>query len=457
MKRFLFVLAGSVASGLLLGLSLPPVNLSLLGWVCLVPLFWVVVGRSFLAGFFGGLITVVLPAILFAFGVMPVPFPSSGDPAWVFGGYLLFGAVVGVMAGIVAETKVLTFRRAIAYAAIAVVVEACLLPILPVHLALSQWQSPFAMRIASVTGIWGVSALLWFSSLYGAAVLKQRRYMLSVIVVALIGLSFVPWPGSSSASIKYSRIAVIQTSSADLPVLADLNRRAGALKARMVVWPELSALAAAPSGDTHALIDLSKQKDQPAFVTSFEDKYTPRPHNTAALFSAGTESDRYFKRRPFGGEITVHAPGSKPVYAKWEVPVGLNICFDSCDPGVMRESAQAADLGFIALPTEDPVAPGSVIQAIHAAYTPFRAAELGVTVARADITAYSLIAGPDGQPLTGLAQGQGVAATDIPPPHWTFYRQFGDWFLYCCVAVTLAVIVRGLLRRKRKPTASQTA
>ena len=49
---------------------------------------------------------------------------------------MLFGLVASILAGVVAETKELTLWKALAYSALAVTLEACLLPILPVRLVL---------------------------------------------------------------------------------------------------------------------------------------------------------------------------------------------------------------------------------------------------------------------------------------------------------------------------------
>ena len=436
---------------------MPPLNIYFLAWFCFVPLFLAVFGTRFIIGFIAGLIAVAVPATMFSFSLMPVPYPSPGEPNWVFGGFMLFGIVVSILSGVVAETKNLTLWKTLAYGALAVVLEACLLPILPVHLALSQWQSQTALKLASVTGIWGVSFLLWFSSLLLLLAIKNMRVRWSAVVFFLVigSVSLVMprlFPPMEVAPI--ARVAIVQTMSNDLDILSILNRKAGALPADIVVWPELSGASAAPGGDTSKLIALSKQANQPPFVTSFEDALPNRPHNTAALFASGLESARYFKRRPFGGEVSVHTPGTKAVLARWEVPIGLNVCFDSCDPTIMRETGQLPGIGLIALPTQDPVAPGSVIQALHASYTPFRAAELGVAIARSDMTAYSMVAGPDGEILAELPPGGSIAAANVPPPHETIYRRFGDWFLYMCMGASLALIASTITNATRKKGSS---
>jgi len=86
----------------------------------------------------------------------------------------------------------------------------------------------------------------------------------------------------------------------------------------------------------------------------------------------------------------------------------------------------------IALPTIDPETPHQFIAAMHAAFTPFRAAENGVTIARADGFAHSMIVGADGKIRFELASGEGMGASAISFSKETLYKRLGDWFLYLC-------------------------
>lgn len=79
--------------------------------------------------------------------------------------------------------------------------------------------------------------------------------------------------------------------------------------------------------------------------------------------------------------------------------VGLNIWFHSCFPAVLRDTAYLEEVGLLALPTIDPRAPHHFMATMHAAYSPFRAAELGVPVVRADCGAYSSIVDARGRIL----------------------------------------------------------
>lgn len=434
---------------------MPPIGQSYLILVALVPLFAAILNTRPLIGIGAGLLCGLAPAVLLANGLLPVPHPSPGEPNWIYAGYTLFGLPLAIMGGIASKLKELTPRRLLLLACVAVVAEACLMVVLPAHLALALYRFSPALRLASITGIWGASYVLWITNLALAQFVRSRSWPAVATAGSVVLLSFLPslFPPPKLAATSL-RIAVIQTQDTVLRSLATLNIHAKQKGASLAVWPELSGLVAAPLGKTDLLKKLSAHKDQPAFVTSFEDAATPRPHNAAALFSQGAESFRYYKRKPFGAEVTKHLAGDKAVAAAWEVPVGLNICFDSCYPSVLRETADLVPGGFIALPTEDPVSSGSIIQALHSAYIPFRSAELGMPLARADITAYSMITDSRGDILAEIPPGKGVAVAPLTTPAETVYREVGDWFLYLCALATAFLIVRSVTRRLKAKSKS---
>ncbi len=101
----------------------------------------------------------------------------------------------------------------------------------------------------------------------------------------------------------------------------------------------------------------------------------------------------------------------------------LNICFDSCFPWTMRETAlKGADV--IALSTLDPQSPNGFIQSAHAAFTPFRAAEVGIPIVRAEQTAWSMVVDGSGKILGMASVGfEGSLARSVAKSsHPTLYR-----------------------------------
>lgn len=432
MKRYVWLFPGIFASALLTTARFPPQRYPYVAWLALVPVLVAVAGRGFIAGFLSGLAVFVLSAEIQILWILDPTHTDAGSGTWLLFGYILIGLICGIVCGLVGERSSLRLKQCLWVAVGAVVCEALLLALLPVNLGLSQHEFPFWLLLSSFSGIWGVSWMAWFANLVFAATLVKRstpRLIASLMLLIFLGASYLVPPATVQK--RQFRVAAIQTEARDIEALSDLTKRAEAQGAQLVVWPELSAADIAPRGDTRQVRKLSEKTV--AFVTTFEDDASPLPYNVAALFDRGKESQRYAKRKPFAGERYQHAAGSKPVVVQTAVPLGLNICFDSCYPAVMRDTVNSG-AEVIALPTLDSPSLANSVQALHNAYTPFRAAELGVPIIRAEASGYSSIVGSHGEVLAELRGGEGVITTDLTSPRATLYRRFGDWFLYLCVA-----------------------
>ena len=153
----------------------------------------------------------------------------------------------------------------------------------------------------------------------------------------------------------------------------------------------------------------------------------------------------------------MHLAGTEPVVVRTpNGAMGLNVSYDSCFPAVMRETAQkAADI--ILLPTMDPISPNGAVQALHAAYTPFRAAELGIPIVRADITAYSMIVDARGWIVAEAGSGSEeiIHASVQPGLRRTMYMAWGDWFLFVCGLLALAPLIAAERSRRAKPVSDE--
>jgi apolipoprotein N-acyltransferase len=221
------------------------------------------------------------------------------------------------------------------------------------------------------------------------------------------------------------------------------------------VWPELSA----QSIPNRELLILAREPGQAPFLTTFPDQVAPLPHNVLAMFSRDGESAHYFKRKPFAAERSMHAAGSQPVSVSYlGTRIGLGICFDECYPAVMRELANDTLPDVIAIPSLDPATPYGVIQAMHGAFTPFRAAELGTPFVRSEITGYSQIVERDGMIVGELAAGrEGMMVADIHlGSRHTVYRTLGDWFLYLCALSLATQGLRQVIRKRRQVIADRS-
>ena len=429
------IASGTLLSGLLLALSLPPISWGF-GAICLVPVLYATVGCGAAVGFGAGMAVSLIAAFSLAKGFLVEPSVMDGDPGWIYTGFALFGLMIGLVMLVRGATPRLA-RRPWAMAAWATLLEVPLLVYLPAHLGLTQGRSTVMLEICAWTGLWGVSFLVWWANFQLSEWLIERRSKHCIALTACIALSSLSWLPAERGDFL---VAAMQTRSGDLDELASLNAKAGEMGARLVVWPELSGLAIASGGRTSGLIGLAKQPDQPPFVTTFPDDAAPKPHNAAALFSPAGESKRYWKRKPFAAERQMHEAGSEPASAEVDGHTfALCICFDSCFPAVIRASAKEPRVEFLVLPSLDPDTPRGIAQALHGAWTPFRAAESGLPIIRSEITAWSQVTDARGRMIAEAPPGQGVVITGgiRPGQRWTFYRLAGDWFLGLAVVLAL--------------------
>jgi len=462
MRRAAPPLVGSLVSGVLFCLALPPVGWWPLAWIALVPLFVGVRGNGFMAGFFGGLLTMFLCLMLIRSGVfLSDPWPG-GEPGWVSIGCMMFGIVVALVARFVGLSERMDATRLLQLACLSVALEGIETAFLPVNFALTQWHVLPIVRLASIFGIWGVSFALMLSNLLVAEMVARRlegraesvRSLAQAWASLLVACFVVGGLMKDSGNGPRLTVAALQTEDDEARPLQQQTQTARTLGARLAVWPELSAIGLVREGDTKLLHTVSQATSGIAFVTSFEDDHQPLPHNAASLFDAGLESDRYFKRRPFGAEKRMHAAGTAPAAGNLDgLKVGLNICFDSCYPDIIRDTARLPGVGVLVLPTADPESPQRFVEAAHAAFTPFRAAEAGLPIVRADARAYSMICDRDGAVVAMMPPpNRGpLVATVQTEPRWTLYKLLGDWFLYLCGVGFLFGTYRLWNETRRKP------
>ncbi len=419
---------------------MPPIGWSALGWIALVPALVATRKAGFAASFGSGIGLALVAAWFLAQGFLLPKTVQGGSPAWIYTGYALFGLVIGFVfafRSVISRLK----GNPLALAGMATLMEVPLLLYLPAHLGLSMHRSTALLELCAWTGIWGVSFVVWWMNFavaervpepldlkLNAEIIPARSYLLVFLTVLLSG-------GFLREERGKLYVCALQTRSQDPKELAALNRKATELGAKLVVWPELSAMSIASGANTEALVELAKEPGQAPFVTTYPDATEPKPYNTAALFSASGESARYKKRKPFAAERQIHASGSEPVTVQFgEYRVAMAICFDSCFPTVMRQSARHGNPDFMVLPSLDPETPGGVCQALHGAYTAFAAAAIGLPIIRSEITSHSQIFDAHGR-IHWQSQGipdDIVSAKIKPGKRWTFQTYAGDWFLGVC-------------------------
>lgn len=432
MKFDLIFAIASLISGALFCLALPPADYWFFGWIAFVPLMIVVRDRGFLFGFIGGLLALFTTAFLVKSGVFYSEKAFIGEDGWIMTGCGLFGFVASLLLGFWADKG--SSKPVWWFAALAILLEASLLVVLPAHLALTQYRQYLLLWISSIGGIWLVSFLVWAANMAIAEAIRLKQWRCSIIpALGLVAVAVLS-PLLSNREESGIEFGLIQTDKTDAESLGALHRKASLSNKTIVVWPEFAGLGIAARGDTQPLQDLAAKFGGAPIVTSYNDDFPPKPHNVASLISPTQTSASYFKRKLFGGEKNMHTPGNSAVAV--DSPQGriaLGICFDSCYPNIVREAANLPGVVAMALPTIDPESPHNFIAAIHSAFTPFRAAENGIAIARADGFAYSMIVDGRGRIALELPPGEATANAEVSLGGPTIYRKLGDWFLYASI------------------------
>lgn len=372
------------------------------------------------------------------------------------------------------------------------------------------WEAERLRQLASVTGVYGLSALVVLGNLAVAEALRAGvalrgrprrpawRLALGVgLVFCLVlgaslghgrrrldrlaadvegapeeGFEVLLVQGNVESSLRWRRVHASRV----LRRYAGLTRQALAREpdTDLVVWPE-QALQTAPDDAVygpplHGLVErlgrpllLGAPRHEPAEGGS-------RVYNAAFLLRPGAAPAHYDKLRllPFSethplddwlggpdGDLGTaeYAAGTRPGLLAWGgPPLGVLICFEAVYPEMARSLAQGGARVLVNI-ANDGWFRGSGGQEQHLAQVTFRAIETGLPLVRVTNTGISGVIGPDGGVGDRLgADRSGVLRARVTPGPVasTLYSRVGDAFAFAClaaVAVALAVSVRRPLRR----------
>lgn len=379
-------------------------------------------------------------------------------------------------------------------------------------LGVSQYRLLPLIQVAAVTGIWGVSFLVaWTSAALLLAVLAvartpgRRAAWLAdlALPLAVVGVVFVAGQRRLAvppASVGELRVACVQPSvpqSMIWDAAEDTNRFAQLLeqsrqalegKPDLLVWPE----AAMPALDLErftTLTNLLRRHGVPLLFGA--DDVAPRPDaqspgeqdyfNAAFLLDGEARfAGSYRKRKlvmfgefvplsrwlPFLGYLTPieggFTPGRGPaefVLRDPRVRFCPLICFEDIFPGVVRESL-TDDTDLLVNLTNNGWFGDSAAQWQHGATAIFRAVENGLPLLRSannGLTCWVDAHGRIRERFTdarGTIYGPGIFTATIPLPataerDFTFYRRHGDWFLWLCVGGAALGAAGGFWQRRR--------
>ncbi|MCS6860235.1 MAG: hypothetical protein NZT92_07945 [Abditibacteriales bacterium] len=477
-------LGGAVLSGWLLALSLPPYNAEWLGWCALAPLFGAARGRrpleamglAMLAGLMCGVVHARWHsnshALLFAY----LPF-------------LWLAMLLGVVTALAEATRRIMTQLGWTFFVASVGVSAEWLTTftpLPLNIALCQHRNLPVIQIADLTGIWGVSFLVWFANaaaaclcfslMPGRRTVKPRLADTAVGVILLAGAAAVPllfYGWMKLAHFEFNsdaarlRVAAIQdytgTETADLAEPTSLQtesvdreamtRRAAQRGAQFIVWSEgCLGTSFAPDAPRNPTADLARALNT-CLVVGYTEPAPPKPFNCAALIAPdGKTVGVHRKMYLFMGEKQAVQPGRAArafdvSCGTLKIRAGMLICFDNCFTHVTRRLVQDG-AQIVAMPTFDPPTPRGVLHFLHAAVTPFRAVENRVPFVRCESNGLSQVVAASGRIVQAgplYAPALLVADVVLGSAPLTAFTRWGDWWAYLCLLFSVVVGARQLL------------
>ncbi|MEV6206740.1 apolipoprotein N-acyltransferase [Kitasatospora sp. NPDC051914] len=353
-------------------------------------------------------------------------------------------------------------------------------------LGASQWEHPAVLALASVGGVWLVSAVVVACNTAVVLLCSARLRVLPVVAVALclavgpvlFALLPPPAPGGTAT------VALVQPGQTPdevsrLAASLRITRGLAGQPVDLVVWGESSTTAdldrdTAVLGELRAL---SAGTGADLLVGEDARKADGRISKDAVLVTPEGVQARYRKIRlvPFGEYIPFRsalgwiagvskaagenrAPGAGfrllPATDRGgaPLPVGVLICFESAFPDMSRQAArdgaplivyQSATSTF-----QDTWAPAQ-----HASLGALRAAETGRPVVQAALTGESVAYDRQGRRLAGLGtDGTGALVVRLPlaePSALTWYDRLGDWVPLGSVVVAVAAGAVAVARRGR--------
>ena len=259
----------SVASGLLLALAFPAVDLNFLAWIALAPLLWSIAGvparRAFWLAWLAGwsfylstLYWVVHPISTYT----PIPFPLAVVIL------ALMCAVLATAIGVFGAGVAFTSRRGMSplwFAPCWWVTLEWLRSRLALGfpwdlLGYTQYRNLAIVQIAEVTGVYGLSALLVLANALAAAAFRpgttlgrRLRYAGAFVALLLAAHALGGWRRTQLAHrrpTEHLRAAVVQGSipqelkwdpdyqEATLATYEDLTRHVAGNGVELIVWPE---------------------------------------------------------------------------------------------------------------------------------------------------------------------------------------------------------------------------
>lgn len=431
--RVFFTVPLALFSGALLWLAMPPHDLCLLAWIAFIPLLiatrllkplssagcgviaalmcgWLLAGHWETTSQFGNLIA-AFSSLMVVFALVCY-FTSLGASRLRSGFWPLIVGCAGVTAEVIGAR------------------------LFPVSVALSQHQNPMALRIASFTGIWGVTFFLWFvpAAVIAFFISPRRAWPSFAIAVIIVTASIlVPFPMLREGR----NVTVAAVQAPDAYNAVDQTDMLGR-RADIVVWPELLINSGERAPYDSAIRNHVYQ------VANYISSNSRKARNTACFISPQGKLIGYSeKQHLFGRENFSFVKGRDlGPFREKNIAAGIPICFDTEFTDITRRLVRRG-ANIILVPCSDPDIPNSMFSYMHSAVIPFRAAENGIPVVWAERNGLSSIFDGSGRRIAYLPPhriGYVRAVVSLRSSR-TFFTSAGDYFAYICILALLVTVV----------------
>lgn len=328
--------------------------------------------------------------------------------------------------------------------------------------------APWPGEVVSFIGAWGLSALMLTAgsalALLATGARKTGLWSLAVIGFLLVALT-VAAPDNSEMSDDPVSISLLQgdfgrpweervalLDSLILPAYLELYTNL-AHKSTLVVAPEYALPVAL---EDYPEIIQKVQSFVDSFDTPFligaeglvegkEDKF----YNMAWMFRPGNPPEG--QPAPFPAPYTLHetVPGPGPASFTDPVQMGILLCFDLTNPGLVRELASGNDL--LVMMTNLQGFDRTTTKRILRGLAQLRAAEAGRYMAIASNTGPTGIIDPSGRVVEWSADGrQSVTGTIWLTKRPSWYVIKGYWVLWVVWAIGFAFSAWNVYPRRKK-------
>jgi apolipoprotein N-acyltransferase len=343
------------------------------------------------------------------------------------------------------------------------------------NLAYTQMDFLPLIQIASVTGLWGISFVVFLFAGTAAVLLSgfgelSRRRALAIVLGVLIcaELALGEWRLRSNPPAESVAVTLIAK---DVPMsvylgtdeqamelfreYADEVRRVTPAGTEVVVLPEkigrlnenrlaeVDALFSSVASAIHAAIDVGVVR-----------KTSSGAFNSSRFYSATGKLEANYDKHHLIPGVEPEKPGNKRVVldeppGRW----GLQICKDMDFPQLSRKYA-ANGANMMLVPAWD----FNVDRWLHSRMAIMRAIENGFVLARSARNGLLTLSDNRGRVLAEKATAPGVFVSINGKLNLareeTFYARTGDWFAWLCIATFVVLVARQLFFTRAIPCAA---